>query len=81
METIENVDFSFGELQSYILIRDKDLTGKNVELLVTDKEVQLFRERAERMAHIIPKKRKKYWLFRWFIDTNAHLIGSLTVIR
>ena len=63
METIENVDFSFGELQSYILIRDKDLTGKNVELLVTDKEVQLFRERAERMAHIIPEKRKKYWLF------------------
>ena len=63
METIENVDFTFGELQNYILIREKDLTGKKVDLLLTDNEVQLFRERAEKMAHIIPEKRKKYWLF------------------
>ena len=63
METIENVDFNFGELQNYILIREKDLTGKNVDLLMTDKEIQLFRERAEKMAHIIPEKRKPFWLF------------------
>jgi len=63
METIENVEFTFGELQRYILIRDKDLTGQKVDLLVTDREIQIFRERAEKMAHIIPKKRKSFWLF------------------
>ena len=60
METIENVEFTFGELQNYILIRDKDLTGQTVDLLVTDREIQIFRERAEKMAHIIPK-RKSFW--------------------
>ena len=65
METIENVEFAYGELQEYILIREKDFEGNDINLLLTEHDLNHLVGRAEKMAHIIPEKNGRF-LKRWF---------------
>ena len=64
METIENIAHSYGELKEYVLIRDKDQTGKEINLLLTEHQLEVCQERAKKMAEIIPQE--DGFLSRWF---------------
>jgi|TARA_Y100000310_G_scaffold319917_1_gene375749 hypothetical protein len=66
METIENVEFSYGESQEYILIREKGWSGEDINLLLTESDFKVLRKRAEKMAHIIPETNGGGFLSRWF---------------
>jgi len=65
METIENVEFTYGECLEYILIREKDLEGNDINLLLTEHELKHLVDRAERKAQVIPENNGNF-LSRWF---------------